>query len=118
MKYVASGKIIPLLHQEITNEYNDVLSRAKFKFPQDQVKRYLDLFYNHGIFVEPAKVDTKFQDPSDKIFYEVLLQKQRHEEAYLITGNKKHFPHKFFIVTPRQMLDIIMQDLYSEANKL
>lgn len=27
--------------------------------------------------------------------------------AYLVTGNLKHFPEKAFVVTPREMLDII-----------
>ena len=33
------------------------------------------------------------------------------EDAYLVTGNIKHFPTKPFIVTPRQMLDIILSAL-------
>ena len=30
------------------------------------------------------------------------------EDAYLVTGNIKHFPTEPFIVTPRQMIDIIV----------
>ncbi|UTC64714.1 hypothetical protein E4O00_00215 [Treponema sp. OMZ 788] len=28
-------------------------------------------------------------------------------ETYLITGNTKHFPAKTFVLTPRQILDIV-----------
>lgn len=39
-------------------------------------------------------------------FYEVVMEK-RNEDAYLVTGNLKHFPTEPFIVTARQMLDIL-----------
>ena len=29
------------------------------------------------------------------------------EDAYLVTGNQKHFPRKIFVVTPAQMVDIL-----------
>lgn len=30
--------------------------------------------------------------------------------AWLVIGNIKHFPNETFIVTPRQMLDIILNE--------
>ena len=33
------------------------------------------------------------------------------EDAYLVTGNIRHFPLEPYIVTPRQMLDIIIGDM-------
>ena len=38
------------------------------------------------------------------------MQKRMTDDAYLVTGNMKHFPKEPFIVTPREMLDIIMKD--------
>ena len=35
------------------------------------------------------------------------MEKRKLEDAYLVTGNIKHFPAKPFVVTPRQMIDII-----------
>lgn len=29
------------------------------------------------------------------------------EDAFLVTGNIKHFPVKPFVITPKEMLDII-----------
>jgi hypothetical protein len=29
------------------------------------------------------------------------------EEAYLVTGNKKHFPQKPIVVTPAEMMNIL-----------
>ena len=31
-------------------------------------------------------------------------------DAYLVTGNMKHYPIRNYVVTPRQMLDIIEQE--------
>ena len=44
----------------------------------------------------------------DLPFYEVVMEK-RVDDAYLVTGNIKHFPKRTYIVTARQMLDIIEQ---------
>ncbi|MGN0363348.1 MAG: hypothetical protein ACI4ET_10960 [Bilifractor sp.] len=37
--------------------------------------------------------------------------KSRDEDTYLVTGNIKHFPSKPFVVTPRQMLDLILEGI-------
>ena len=36
-----------------------------------------------------------------------LVMETRADDSYLITGNIKHFPKRTYIVTPRQMLDIL-----------
>ena len=45
-------------------------------------------------------------DMDDLIFYEVAMEK-REEDAYLVTGNQKHYPVKDFIVTPAEMMQIL-----------
>lgn len=47
-------------------------------------------------------------DMKDLPFYEVVMD-QQDDGAYLVTGNLKHFPPKPFIVTARQLLDILEQ---------
>ena len=37
------------------------------------------------------------------------MEERKTDDAYLVTGNLKHFPEKPFVVTPRQMLEIIAQ---------
>ena len=51
--------------------------------------------------------DEFFPDPKDIVFYEVALSK---EDAYLVTGNKKHFPQKSIVVTPAEMLEILKRE--------
>lgn len=42
------------------------------------------------------------------------MEERKDKDAYLVTGNIKHFPNKPFIVSPRQMLDIILENLQME----
>ena len=42
----------------------------------------------------------------DLVFYEVAMEK-RDDDAYLVTGNQKHYPIRDFIVTPAEMMEII-----------
>ena len=60
-----------------------------------------------GIFVDANPTDEPIIDLKDAVFYEVVMEMRQADEAYLVTGNLKHFPVKHFIVTPREMLDIL-----------
>ena len=42
----------------------------------------------------------------DLFFYEVAIE-TREDDAYLVTGNQKHYPVRDFIVTPAEMMEII-----------
>lgn len=101
------GKITPLLNDEIISEYREVLRRPKFHFPQDDIEIVIEGMIKRGIFLDAANIDEIIPDPKDVIFYEVVMEAKKSDEAYLVTGNIKHFPEKYFVVTPRQMLTII-----------
>ena len=60
-----------------------------------------------NLFFDRTKSNELFLDPDDAVFYEVALTARRLTDAYLVTGNTKHFPIKFFVVTPREMVEII-----------
>ena len=42
----------------------------------------------------------------DLVFYEIAMEK-RNDNAYLVTGNQKHYPIRDFIITPAEMVAII-----------
>ena len=98
------GRFVPLYNEEIIDEYDDVLHRAKFKFPEWKVAMYLEVFHERGIRMERVASSEFFPNPKDVVFYEVALSK---EEAYLVTGNQKHFPQKPIVVTPAEMMEIL-----------
>ena len=103
------GDIIPVLNDDILMEYEDVLNRPKFKFE----KRTIDIFLNdlkkRAVYAEAGLIEDLVPDPKDVVFYAVLMEKRKEEEAYLVTGNLKHYPVKTYVVTPKEMLDILRE---------
>lgn len=101
-----NGDIIPVFSREIMNEYREVLSRKKFKFAPELIKYLLSTVEKFGVLVEPTPTGVILPDMKDLPFYEVVMVK-RDDDAYLVTGNLKRFPDEKFIVTAREMLDIL-----------
>ncbi len=111
LELVFQGPIVPILNQQILKEYTEVLSRAKFRFTKDIVNTVLDNIKELAVFVDEEKLDIELPDSKDVVFYEVVMEARKEGDAYLVTGNIKHFPIKSFIVTPRQLIDIILDDI-------
>lgn len=101
------GSIVPLLSDEIMKEYEEVLRRKKSPFQEQDIRTLTDGIRKRGVFLDPAKVEDNFPDPKDVIFYAVTMEPRKGDDAYLDTGNLKHFPLKPFVVTPREMLTIL-----------
>ncbi len=110
LKEALDGCIVPLLNGEILSEYGEVLLRKKFGFSQDTVTKLVTELPKRAIFIHAEPTHKNLPDPDDAVFYEVVMSAQDKENAFLVTGNLKHFPVKSFIVTPREMLDIIQND--------
>ena len=104
----ANGSIVPLFNDEILAEYEDVLHRKKFPFTAREVRVLIEAIKSPGVHVEAGPVDAVLPDLDDVVFYAVVMEKRKDEDAYLVTGNQKHFPKEPFIVTPKEMLDIIL----------
>ena len=103
---VITGEIIPVYSNVITKEYREVLSRKKFGFSGDLIEYLMSAVEKYGMLVDPSPSGVTLPDMKDVPFYEVVLEK-RNDNAYLVTGNIKHFPKEPFIVTPRELLDIL-----------
>lgn len=107
MAEALTGRITPLLNTEILAEYQDVLNRPKFHFPKDAVYVLLNGIIKRGIFIDAEPITEELPDPKDVVFYQVVMNVRKTENAYLVTGNIKHFPAKSFVVTPREMVEIV-----------
>ena len=103
---VFEGRIIPFYHQDILAEYEEVLHREKFHLQDKTIRLVLNAFIQYGIEVFPQPTGEVFIDMDDLVFYEVAMEK-RENNAYLVTGNQKHYPFKDFIVTPAEMIKIM-----------
>lgn len=106
MERVLDGDVTPVYSSAMISEYREVLHREKFKFPTDIVEYLLSTIKKFGVSVEPAATGVVLPDEKDLPFYEVVMEK-RTDDAYLVTGNTKHFPKAPFIVTAREFLDIL-----------
>ena len=101
------GELIPLFSADTISEYREVLCRKKFKFESTLIEALLLFISNFGLMLEPSDTGEILPDMKDLPFYEVVMEKRKTDDAYLVTGNQKHFPIKPFIVTPKEMLNIM-----------
>lgn len=95
-----------LFNREIFSEYYNVLLRPRLKLPEEKVQKLISQIGSDGIASNRLHSDEHFPDPKDVVFYEVAMSK---EDAYLVTGNKKHFPNKPIVVTPAEMVEILKE---------
>jgi putative PIN family toxin of toxin-antitoxin system len=100
------GEFTPLYHEDILEEYEEVLHRPKFHLTEDVICTVISAVKRYGVEVFPQPTGEILVDMDDLIFYEVTMEK-RTDDAYLVTGNRKHYPIKDFIVTPSEMLEIL-----------
>lgn len=106
MNELFGGRIIPLYHREILEEYSEVLHRSRFHLQESTIQLVLNAVVQFGMEVFPQPTGEILIDMDDLIFYEVAMEK-RDEDAYLVTGNQKHYPIRDFIVTPAEMMRIL-----------
>ena len=100
-----NGKIVPIFNDEILDEYKSVLHRAKFNLSEMDIKDAISVLHRIGVNTERTPItDKSFPDESDRKFYEVMVG---WDNAFLITGNGKHFPKAPRVVTPRAMVEIL-----------
>jgi putative PIN family toxin of toxin-antitoxin system len=84
----------------IMAEYENVLLREKFHFDPHDVSVLLGAILRMGVAITASPVEKWFADENDRKFYEVA----REAAAYLITGNKRHFPDEPTVVSPSEFL--------------
>lgn len=117
IRAMISGEFIPLYHEDILAEYEDVLHRKKkYDLSESAIQTVLNAIRRFGIEVFPKPTGEIFIDEDDIIFYEVAMEK-RDDNAYLVTGNMKHYPVRDFIVTPAEMIAILEEKKEQERKE-
>lgn len=104
VRCVTDGSIVPVYNDDIFNEYDDVLHRKKFLFPEEKVQKLLSLIRLKGVPCSRLHYEGALLDEKDRPFYEVSLAK---DDSFLVTGNLKHFPFSPRVVSPAEMMDIM-----------
>lgn len=111
LRFLANGNIVPVYSDEIVKEYNEVLRRDKFKLSESLIINLLKDIMDNGLKITVlAEVTDTMPDPKDILFYAVTLSAQD-KDAFLVTGNGKHFPEKPFVVTPSELVEILKQEI-------
>ena len=81
-------------------EYREVLSRPQFNFDTREKELLFEMITRYGFDVDPPRSTLDFSDESDRPFYEVAELCL----CPLVTGNKKHFPQREWILSPAEYL--------------
>lgn len=106
LRAMLNGDFTPLYHEDILIEYEEVLRRPKFHLSEDVIRTVIMAVKRYGVEVFHQPTGEILIDMDGLIFYEVAMEK-RTDEAYLVTGNQKHYPVRDFIVTPAEMIEIL-----------
>jgi putative PIN family toxin of toxin-antitoxin system len=105
---VESSLFFPYFTDEILVEYQTVLSRPRFGFEPDVLDGLFRSLQANGRKVSPSSSDIILVDPSDTKFIACALAAKA---AYLVTGNRKHFPDDKYgctsVVSARELLEIV-----------
>lgn len=106
LEHLFDRNIIPMYNDEILAEYNEVLRRPKFPFPEEAIVVTIGAIIEAGIHSERITVKDQAADPKDTVFLEVALSR---DDSFLVTGNIKHFPVIPEVVTPNEFLNILKE---------
>lgn len=86
-----------------------VLYRDKFHLKSEDIELAIHTITETGLNLARTPVPGgKFPDPNDVVFYEVKMSK---DDAYLVTGNIRHFPKEPSVVTPKEMVELLNKKL-------
>ena len=110
IEFAFGGVIIPVLNEKIVAEYREVLLRDKFHLTKELVDDVIQALEEQGEYIDTDNMYYELPDPKDVVFYAIVMEKRKEEDAYLVTGNIKHFPQVPFVVTPKEMLNILLEE--------
>ena len=87
---ILDGVCQPAVTDSILAEYEDVLSRPKFRLPVSKVRLFLKAFRSRAVRAPFAPVTHSelLPDPDDVIFLEAAMGL----DIPIVTGNARHFP--------------------------
>jgi predicted nucleic acid-binding protein len=107
MDAVFSGKVIPLLNDEIIAEYMDVLHRKRLGLNPEKCDFIISLIADIGMTLDRISTNASMVDEKDRVFYEIALAGLDMGNSKLVTANIKHYPPIDFVVTPAQFCEMM-----------
>ena len=98
------GLITPIYNEEILSEYSEVLLRPEFHIDAADIGILIHYFRCYGLESSRTHFNGEMLDEDDRVFYEITLS---NKNAFLVTGNLKHFPKSPQVVTVAQIVDML-----------
>lgn len=103
------GKFQILISTSILLEYEEVLHRPKFKFPNWAIVNFLHPFLNHAIQISPRKTyNLVLDDPEDNKFLDCAIEGKA---DFIITNDSHLLKLKSIedirIITPNKFLKLL-----------
>jgi uncharacterized protein len=109
---IHQGMLRACLSGTILAEYRAVLARPKFDFPPDEIEALIAMLRSNGELHEAEVSTVTSPDPTDSKF---LHCAQAANAEFLVTGNKRDFPHAPYggtrVVSAGELLDRITLEL-------
>lgn len=107
LQLVLQGEVALLADSRILAEYDEVTSRARFKFDDRERRILLDVLANIAEPVISKPLRVALPDPDDRLFVEVAIAGGADA---IIAGNTRHFipkrgKLKVTVLSPRQLVD-------------
>jgi putative PIN family toxin of toxin-antitoxin system len=91
-----------VISKNIIAEYEDVLHIPRLDIPTSDADTVLAAISQYGETVQPIPSTVALPDEDDRVFYDTA----KTGNAYLVTGNTRHYPVEPFILTPAQFLEL------------
>lgn len=104
MEAVLGGDVVPIYNGAVLDEYSEVLRRKKFHLDGLVVDSIINYFITFGQEERPVKTSVDLPDEDDRVFYELSLST---DNAFLVTGNLKHYPHSERIILPSAFVKLL-----------
>ena len=76
LEFSLEGIVVPVLSEEIVEEYKAVLERPKFGLGDDIISDIISSIEKVGLFVDSEEIDIDLPDPKDRVFYEVVMEQE------------------------------------------
>ncbi len=98
------GKADICYNASILTEYREVLMGSKFGFNERRVEEIVFFIEDCGMFIPEIFLNCgkQIKDPFDRKFYVCAIDGKA---EFFITGNKKYFPKRKWIVSPKEFLE-------------
>ena len=115
LKLFYSGAVTFVYSEDIMTEYMDVLYRPNLRIPVEDADIVLHAVRFYGEFMEPTQSAKPMIDEDDRIF----LDTAESADAYLITGNIRHYPNSPQIFSPSDFIEFLTKrGFYNNFNNI